>query len=274
MINLYLVPTPIGNMNDITLRALELLKSVDVIYCEDTRNTKTLLMYHNINRTLKSYHMFNEEKKVDEILRDLNDGKVVAIVTDAGYPGVSDPGYLACKRAIDAGYTVSTIPGATASLTALVTSGLPCDKFLFYGFLAHQKKDKEKELIKFIDYEYTIIFYESPHRINETLEMMGEIYHDRKLVIARELTKKHEEYIRGTCETLAKSNLDLKGEIVIILEGAKTDSLTLELNKLSIKEHYDYYIKDGIDSKEAMKKVAKDRNISKSDVYKEVEIKK
>ena len=271
MINLYLIPTPIGNMEDITLRALELLKSVDVIYCEDTRNTKTLLMYHNINRTLKSYHMFNEEKKIDEILRDLNDGKTVAVVTDAGYPGISDPGYLACKRALDAGYTVSTIPGASASLTALVTSGLPCDKFLFYGFLAHQKQDKEKELNKFIDCEYTTIFYESPHRINETLELMKDILGSRRLCIARELTKKHEEYIRGTCESLAEMNLEIKGEIVLILEGAKVDSLTVELNKLSIREHYDYYLKEGLQSKDAMKQVAKDRNVSKSDIYKSLQ---
>lgn len=274
MINLYLIPTPIGNMEDITLRAIELLKSVDVIYCEDTRNTKTLLMYHNINRTLKSYHMFNEEKKVDEILRDLKDGKTVAVVTDAGYPGISDPGYLACKRAIDAGFTVSTIPGASASLTALVTSGIPCDKFLFYGFLAHQKQDKEKELRSFVDYQYTIIFYESPHRIQETLELMKDIYGTRRLCIARELTKKHEEYIRGTCIELANQNLDIKGEIVLILEGAKVDSLIVELNKLSVIDHYNYYLKEGLTSKDAMKQVAKDRNVSKSDIYKEIEQKK
>lgn len=270
MINLYLIPTPIGNMEDITLRALDLLKTVDVIYCEDTRNTKKLLLYHGINRTLKSNHIFNEDKKADEILRDLKEGKVVAICSDAGYPGISDPGYLACKRAIEEGFTVSTIPGATASLTALTTSGIPCDKFFFYGFLAHTTQDKLKELQSFIDYEYTIIFYESPHRIAETIQMMGELYQDRELVIARELTKKHEEYIRGTCASLSNANLDIKGEIVLILAGAKKDSLAVELSNLSIKEHYEYYLKETNDSKEAMKKVAKDRGISKSIVYNEL----
>lgn len=270
MINLYLIPTPIGNMEDITLRALELLKTVDVIYCEDTRNTKSLLLYHGINRTLKSNHLFNEDKKANEIITDLKEGKTVAVVSDAGYPGISDPGYLACKRAIDEGFTVSTIPGATASITALVTSGIPCDKFFFYGFLAHTTLDKQKELQSFIDYEYTVIFYESPHRINETIKMMGDLFGDRELVIARELTKKHEEYIRGTCKTLALENLDIKGEIVLILAGAKKDSLTIELSSLTIQEHYEYYLKETSDSKEAMKKVAKDRGISKSAVYNEL----
>ncbi len=267
---LYLIPTPIGNFKDMTYRSVEILNSVDHIYCEDTRNTRILLSHYDIHKVLKSYHMFNEEKKSMEIISELEQGMDIAVVSDAGYPGISDPGYLVCKRAIDAGFEVTTIPGATASLTALVTSGIPCDKFFFYGFLAHELPQKKKELEALVDYKYTLIFYESPHRIDETLQTLLEIFGDRYIVIARELTKKHEEYIRGNISDIISKNLELKGEMVIIVEGSKKESKIVSLCALSIKEHYEYYLNQGIESKEAMKKVAKDRDLSKSDIYKEI----
>ncbi|MBQ7276142.1 MAG: 16S rRNA (cytidine(1402)-2'-O)-methyltransferase [Bacilli bacterium] len=271
---LYLIPTPIGNMDDMTLRALDVLRSVDHIYCEDTRNTKKLLSHYDIHKILKSYHMFNEDKKYQEIIKELKEGMDIAVVTDAGYPGISDPGYLVCKKAIEEGCAVTTLPGPTASLTALVTSGIPCDKFYFYGFLNHEVNPKRKELESLVDFENTLIFYEAPHRINETLELMSEILGNRYICIARELTKKHEEYIRGYIDDIIKEGYELKGEMVIIVEGAKIDTLTSNLNSLTIGEHYEYYLKQNIDSKEAMKRVAKDRGVSKSDIYKEIIVKK
>ena len=219
---LYLIPTPIGNMKDITYRILETLKSVDYIYCEDTRNTRKLLSYYDIHKVLKSYHMFNEDKKCDEIIRELKEGMDIALVSDAGYPGISDPGYLICKRAIENGIDVTTLPGASASITALVNSGVDLDKFYFYGFLNHDLLPKKKELESLKDYPYTLIFYESPHRIKETLEVIYEILGNRYIVIAKDLTKKYEEYIRGNISDIMALNRELKGEMVLII-SAKQD---------------------------------------------------
>ena len=216
---LYLIPTPIGNMKDITPRILDTLRNVDHIYCEDTRNTRILLSYHDIHKVLKSYHMFNEDKKCNEIIRELNEGLDIALVSDAGYPGISDPGYLICKRAIEEGIMVSTLPGASASITALVGSGIDIDKFYFYGFLNHDEKPKRKELEELKDFHCTLIFYESPHRIYETLEMMKEILGDRYIVIAKDLTKKYEEYIRGKISEIISLNRELKGEMVLVVSG-------------------------------------------------------
>ena len=267
---LYLIPTPIGNLDDMNLRALEVLKEVDHIYCEDTRNTRILLSYYDIHKVLKSYHMFNEDKKSLEIIKELKEGLNIALVSDAGYPGISDPGYLVAKRAIEEGLEVTTIPGPTASLTALVTSGIPCDKFYFYGFLNHDLNRKIKELEELVDFKNTLIFYESPHRIEETLEVLLEIFGNRYMCIAKDLTKKYEKYIRGNIADIIDMHLELKGEMVLIVEGAKIDTITNNLNSLDIVEHYKYYLDQGIESKLAMKKVASDRNISKSDVYREV----
>ena len=267
---LYLIPTPIGNLDDMNLRALEVLKNVDHIYCEDTRNTRILLSHYDIHKVLKSYHMFNEDKKSLEIIKELKEGLNIALVSDAGYPGISDPGYLVAKRAIEEGLDVTTIPGPTASLTALVTSGIPCDKFYFYGFLNHDLNQKIKELEELVDFKNTIIFYESPHRIDETLEVLLKIFGNRYICIAKDLTKKYEKYIRGKIEDIINMHLELKGEMVLIVEGAKIDTITNNLNSLDIVDHYKYYLNQGIESKLAMKKVASDRNISKSDVYREV----
>lgn len=269
---LYLVPTPIGNFLDMTYRSIETLKSVDIIFCEDTRVTKVLLSHFDISTPLSSYHIFNEDSKSDEIVSILQSGKKIALVSDAGLPGISDPGYLLTRKVLDAGYDVISLPGASASLTALIASGIPCDKFYFYGFLDHKCSQKEKELLLLRDFKQTIIFYEAPHRINETLKVMLKVFGNREIAIARELTKKFEEYVRGNLEDIVNSDLELKGEIVIIISGAKDTKLQTELNELTILEHFKYYNEITNDEKEAMKLVAKDRKISKSEVYKHIKI--
>lgn len=270
---LFLVPTPIGNFLDMTYRAVEVLNSVDLIYAEDTRVTKVLLSHFNITTPLKSYHIFNEDVASDEIINNLISGKNIALVSDAGLPCISDPGFLISKKAIDEGINVIALPGANAALTALVASGLPSEKFFFYGFLDHKISQKKKQLTDIRDYKETIILYEAPHRILETLNLILEVLGNREIVIARELTKKYEEYIRGSIKDIVNEELVLKGEIVIIINGAKTTKLQDELLSKSIKEHYEYYLKLGNESKDAMKLVSKDRGIAKSEVYKVINVK-
>ncbi|MGI6210160.1 MAG: 16S rRNA (cytidine(1402)-2'-O)-methyltransferase [Bacilli bacterium] len=267
---LYIVPTPIGNIKDITLRALDILNEVDLVYAEDTRVTKVLFSHYNIKTQLYSYHMFNEADVSEQIIAKLNQGLNIAMVSDAGMPGISDPGYLIISKAIKEDIEVTVLPGPTAYITAVVGSGMPINRTLFYGFLEHKKSAKLKELEALVDNKETLIFYESPKRLDETIKLMAEVFGNRKVVIARELTKKYEEYIRSTLDELSKQELNLKGEITIILEGAKIDSLALKLNELDILEHYNYYIDLGFSDKDAMKEVAKDRGISKSVVYKKI----
>ena len=271
-IDLYLVPTPIGNFLDMTFRSIEVLKNVDIILCEDTRNTKILCAHFDIHTPLMAYHIFNENNKCEEVLDLLREGKKIALVSDAGLPGISDPGYLITKEAIDAGFSVSALPGASAGITALVASGLPTDKFYFYGFLDHKKSQKIKELTKLRDLDMTVIMYESPHRISETIEVMHEVYQDRNIVIARELTKKYEEYIRGNIKDIVNMELNLKGEIVIIVEGTKVTAVVNDLLSKTIKEHYQYYVDLGYSEKDAMKLTGKDRNVSKSVIYNEIKV--
>ena len=266
--NLYLVPTPIGNLGDMTYRSVEILKTVDIVFAEDTRVTKVLLSHFNITTPLFSYHSFNEEVQVEGIINLLREGKNIALVSDAGMPCISDPGYLVSRQALSEGFNVIALPGANAALTALVASGLPNDKFFFYGFLNHKPSQKEKELMKLIDYPETLIFYEAPHRIKSTLELIYKIFGNRKVVIARELTKKYEEYIRGEIQEILELKNEYKGEIVLIINGANNKKQVIDLNEKTIFEHYQYYLNQNIDSKEAMKLVAKDRKISKSEVYK------
>jgi len=267
---LYIVPTPIGNIKDITLRALDILNEVDLVYAEDTRVTKILFSHYNIKTQLYSYHMFNEADVSEQIITKLNQGLNIAMVSDAGMPGISDPGYLIISKAIKEDIEVTVLPGPTAYITAVVGSGMPINRTLFYGFLEHKKSAKLKELEALVDNKETLIFYESPKRLDETIKLMAEVFGNRKVVIARELTKKYEEYIRSTLDELSKQELNLKGEITIILEGAKIDSLALKLNELDILQHYNYYIDLGFSDKDAMKEVAKDRGISKSIIYKEI----
>ena len=267
---LYIVPTPIGNIKDITLRALDILNEVDLVYAEDTRVTKVLFSHYDIKTQLYSYHMFNEADVSEQIITKLNQGLNIAMVSDAGMPGISDPGYLIISKAIKEDIEVIVLPGPTAYITAVVGSGMPINRTLFYGFLEHKKSAKLKELEALVDNKETLIFYESPKRLDETIKLMAEVFGNRKVVIARELTKKYEEYIRSTLDELSKQDLNLKGEITIILEGAKIDSLALKLNELDILNHYNYYIDLGFSDKDAMKEVAKDRGISKSVVYKKI----
>lgn len=269
-IDLYLVPTPIGNFDDMTFRSIEILKNVDIILCEDTRNTKVLCSHFDITTPLMAYHIFNENDKCEDIIKLLNEGKKIALVSDAGLPSISDPGYLITREALANGFEVSALPGASAGITALVASGLPCDKFYFYGFLDHKKSQKKKEITNLVDLDTTVIFYESPHRIQETIEVMYEVYKDRNIVIARELTKKFEEYVRGNIKDIVKMDITLKGEFVIIVEGAKKESIALDLNEKSVKEHFEYYKTLGNTDMDAMKLVAKDRGVSKSVIYAEI----
>ena len=270
---LYLIATPIGNYDDMTFRSVETLKNVDYIFCEDTRVAKVLLSHFNIVTPLMNYHIFNEDVVYKEIIDLLKEGKNIALVSDAGLPCISDPGYLVASNAIKEGFKVVSLPGASASLTALIASGLPCDKFYFNGFLNSRRGQRLKQLDALKDKKETMIIYEAPHRIKECLEDIYQVLGNRYICIARELTKHYEEYTRGYIEDILKSDLMLKGEIVLILEGAKQESIALELNSLDIKDHYMYYIKQGIEEKEALKMVAKDLNISKSDVYKEIKVK-
>lgn len=267
---LFLVPTPIGNMDDMTFRSVEVLKSVDYIFSEDTRVTKKLLSHFNINTPLFSYHLFNENVQADEILNFLREGKNIALVSDAGLPGISDPGFLITKRAIEADFNVVSLPGANAALTALIASGIDCANFYFFGFLNSKQNQRLKQLKILRDIKETLIFYEAPHRLLFTLNDMLEVFGNREIVIARELTKKFEEYIRGNLEDIIKEIGEIKGEIVIIVDGASRTHLEEDLLSLSIKNHYEYYLKQGLSDKDAMKKVASLRNMPKSDVYKNV----
>jgi len=217
---LYIVATPIGNLDDITFRAIETLKNVDLIACEDTRRTKILLEKYGIAKNLVSYYNYNERQRAEELLRELKSGKNIALVSDSGTPGISDPGYVIIKRAIQENITVVPIPGATAFVCALVASGLPMDEFVFVGFLPH-KKGRKTKLEKLSQEERTIIIYESPHRILKTLNELIEYFGDREIVVAKELTKVHEEFFRGKIsEVLKKLTPDkIKGEFVIVVSG-------------------------------------------------------
>lgn len=267
---LFLVPTPIGNFDDMTFRSVETLKNVDIIYCEDTRVTKVLLSHFNITTPLKSYHIFNETERLEEIINNLKNGLNIALVSDAGLPCISDPGYLISKHVIENGYNVVSLPGASASLTALIASGLPNEKFFFNGFLNSKQSQRIKQLNELVDRKETLIIYEAPHRIKETLLDIYKVFGNRNIVIARELTKKYEEYTRGSLEEIIENVNELKGEIVLIIEGCKEIQEVINLNKLTIKEHYEYYQSKGMSDNDAIKSVAKDRNVSKNIIYKEI----
>ena len=225
--SLYLVPTPIGNLADITLRALEILKSVDTILAEDTRTSGILLKHYEINKPLQSFHIFNEHKTVTGLIERLNKGEVMALISDAGTPGISDPGYLLVREALKAGIKIDCLPGATALIPALVKSGFPTDRFVFEGFLPH-KKGRQTAFKKLSEEERTIIFYESPHRLVKALEQLKEFFGaDRQASVSRELSKKFEETKTGTVEELLKhfSSKEVKGEIVVVVSGRSKEKL-------------------------------------------------
>lgn len=219
--SLYLVPTPIGNLSDITLRALDVLRSVDLILAEDTRTSGRLLKHYDISRPMQSFHNFNEHKILESLVSRMLKGDVMALITDAGTPGISDPGFLIARACLQAGLLIESLPGATAFVPALIKSGLPADRFAFEGFLP-QKKGRQTLLKKLVEEERTMIFYESPHRLVKTLQQFGENFgHERKISVSRELTKLFEETVNGSIEEVMKyfSEKDVKGEIVIVLAG-------------------------------------------------------
>jgi 16S rRNA (cytidine1402-2'-O)-methyltransferase len=222
-ISLYLVPTPIGNLADITLRALEILKKVDIILAEDTRTSGTLLKHYNISKPLQSFHIFNEHQVYENLVKQMKDGASFALVSDAGTPGISDPGYLLIRECLKAGLQIECLPGATALIPALVNSGFPTDRFVFEGFLPH-KKGKQTALKKLAEEERTVVVYESPHRLVKTLEQMREFFGNERLVsVSRELTKLHEENFTGPLEKVLEhfSSKEVKGEIVIVIDGKR-----------------------------------------------------
>lgn len=267
---LYMVGVPIGNYDDMTYRAVETLKMVDLIYCEDTRVTKKLLSYFDINKPLKSYHTFNENDLTAELLSHIYNGQNVAVVSDAGMPIISDPGFLAVRDAIKNDVDVVVVPGACAFITALVGSGVPANRITFLGFLNSGDNKRKKELETLKDLEETLILYESPHRIKETLEMLDELMPTRHIVLARELTKRYEEYLHGTPSEILEVVDEIKGEIVIIIEGAKVIEIKSVLINGPLTKHMEHYLNQGLDEKEAMKAVAKDRGVSKSIIYQEL----
>ena len=266
--SLYLVPTPIGNLGEMTIRSIEVLKSVNYIACEDTRNTIKLLNHFDIKAKLISHHEHNLHVAIPKILHLLEEGKNIAIVSDAGYPAISDPGYELVKAVIDASYNVVPISGCNAALDALVVSGIAPQPFMFYGFLSHENKNKKKELEELKNQMMTIVFYEAPHRIKKTLTVMLEILGDRHIALCRELTKKHEEIIRGTISEVLEICDDLKGEMVIVVEGAK-EIVEEEVFEQSIKEHVQSFVDKGMSAKDAIKEVAKIRKLKKNHVYEE-----
>ena len=269
--NLYIVATPIGNLEDITLRAINVLKEVDFIIAEDTRHSLKLLNHLEISKPLISYHRHNEENKTEDILNKIEEGKNIALISDAGTPVISDPGEFIVKEAIEREINVVSIPGACAIITALMSAGVNTRNFTFYGFLSLNKKLRIKELEKIKENNNTIILYEAPHKIKNTIQDLEYYVGNRKIVVARELTKIHEEFIRGTIQEIKDKLEKPKGEYVIIIDENENidEDEENELNKLTIEEHYKYYEKMGLEKKAIIKKIAKDRQVTKNEIYKQ-----
>ncbi|WP_438777077.1 16S rRNA (cytidine(1402)-2'-O)-methyltransferase [Enterococcus sp. DIV0170] len=267
---LYLVPTPIGNLEDMTFRAVKTLQTVDLIASEDTRNTQKLLNHFEVKVPQKSLHEHNYNERIPELLNFLKEGNSIAQVSDAGMPSISDPGHELVVACIEENIPVVALPGATAGMTALIASGLMPQPFLFYGFLQRKRSIQKRELEELKKQTATLIFYESPHRIKETLKNLLEVLGNREVVICRELTKLYEEYLRGTAEEVIEylSEHALKGECCLLVSGA-TDAEEEEVFEGTLKEQVEALTLDGTSSKEAIKIVAKRHGLKKQDVYKE-----
>ena len=263
--SLYLIPTPIGNVEDITIRSLNTLKMVDELLCEDTRTTSILLKKYDIKKKLVSCHEYNESKIIDYVVSRLDNGLNIGLVTDQGSPIISDPGFILSRAIIDAGYNVISLPGATAFVPALSSSGIEPSPFLFYGFLNAKNNKQISELKELKNFRYTLIFYESVHRIKSTLNNMLDVFGDRYICIGREISKVFEEYSRGKISELINIVDNMKGEFVIIVEGNKS---VIDYSNLDVIEHVSLYL-DDMSEMEAIKKVAKERNVSKSIIYNE-----
>ena len=275
---IYLVATPIGNLSDISMRAIETLKNVDIIACEDTRNTIRLLNHFEIKGHLTSYHEYNKIDKAYELCEKVKEGNNIAFVSDAGMPAISDPGYELVDIAYKEGLEVTVVPGASAVVSALAISGISSRRFAFEGFLPADKNDKKEILTELSQESRTLILYEAPHRLLKTLKELFEYMGDRNIAIVREITKLHEEVLRGKlAEIIAdyeSERIAVRGEYVLVIEGKslleKREERQKSFEEISIREHYEKYIAEGMDKKEAMKAVAKDRGIQKRDVYKEL----
>lgn len=268
---LYLIATPIGNLKDITYRAVEILKEVDVIAAEDTRHSLKLLNYLEISKPMISYHRHNEDTKTTELIKILQEGKSIGLITDAGTPGISDPGEEVVKEAIKEQIEVIPIPGACALINALIASGLGTKEFTFYGFLPLDKKLRNEKFEDIQKQNKTIIFYEAPHRLIKTLQEMEQRLGNIEVVLAKELTKFHEKFIRGTIEKVLETLEDVKGEYIILFENhAKTEKqIEIEnINQLRIEEQFEIYTKKGLSKKDAIKQIAKNNKVPKDTIYK------
>ena len=265
---LYIVATPIGNLEDITLRAINVLKDVDLIAAEDTRHTLKLLNHLEISKPLISYHRHNEELRVDVLMGKLKEGQDIALVCDAGTPGICDPGEEIIRKCIEEEIEVIPIPGACAIINALVCSGLDTKEFIFIGFLPLNKKLRKNKLEEIKNASKTIIFYEAPHKLKTTLLDLKEVVGNRKIVLARELTKIHEEFIRGDIDYILSKVDNIKGEMVILVEKAEVDNNDFDYSNMSLEEHYKIYEAQGLDKKEIIKRIAKDRKVNKNEIYK------
>ncbi|WP_028781764.1 16S rRNA (cytidine(1402)-2'-O)-methyltransferase [Thalassobacillus devorans] len=269
---LYIVPTPIGNLEDMTFRAVRILTEVKKIAAEDTRNSKKLLSHFDIHTPLISYHEHNKHVRENELIDALENGDDLAVISDAGMPGISDPGYDLIQAAIIRNIPVVVLPGANAALCALIGSGLETDHFHFYGFLPRKKKDRDQELEAISIFRSTLVFYESPHRLKETLKGMQGVFGNRKVALSRELTKRYEEYVRGSLDEVVEwaGNNELRGEFCIVVEGNKEEVAedSLWWSSLSVIEHVEHYIEEeGYSSKQAIKQTSSDRKLPKRDVY-------
>ena len=270
---LYLCATPIGNLEDITYRVLRTLKEVDLIAAEDTRNSIKLLNHFDIHTPMTSYHEYNKIEKAEVLIRKMQEGTNIALITDAGTPGISDPGDDLVRMCYEAGIEVTSLPGPAACITALTLSGLPTRRFAFEAFLPSDKKERQAVLSELVNETRTIILYEAPHRLIKTLNELLEVLGNRKMTLCRELTKKHETAFVSTIEDILKfyETQEPKGECVLVIEGKSREELVLEerarFEEMTIEEHMDIYLKQGMDKKEAMKAVAKDRGVSKRDIY-------
>ena len=266
---LFLVATPIGNLDDMTFRAIKVLKETDLIAAEDTRHTLQLLNHFEISKPMISYHRHNEEIKTNILIQKLKEGQNVALVSDAGTPGISDPGSEIVKEAIKEGIDIVPIPGACALINALIASGLNTEEFSFIGFLPLNKKNRKEKLEFIKKCNQTLILYEAPHKIKNTLNDLQEFVGDRKITLAREITKIHEEFIRGNINEVLDKIEEPRGEFVILIEGNKEDCTNEEiiLSSLTVEEHYKFYEKQGISKKDIIKLIAKDRNVPKNEIY-------
>ncbi|MBR2500699.1 MAG: 16S rRNA (cytidine(1402)-2'-O)-methyltransferase [Clostridia bacterium] len=266
---LYLVATPIGNLGDITFRAIEILKSADLIAAEDTRRTMSLLSHLDIKKQVTSYYEHNAKTKGEYLISLLNEGKNIALVSDAGTPAISDPGEDIVRLCIENGIRVIPIPGATAAISALICSGLSTKNFTFCGFLSTVNKERKEQISEYKEITHTMIFYEAPHKLKKTLGDLYEAFGDRRIAIARELTKIYEEIKHTTLSAAIEyyNKNEPRGEFVLIIDGKEKTNENEFLNNLSIKEHINYYMNQGMDKKDAQKCVAKDRGVSKRDIY-------